>query len=107
MVVSQMSDIGLRLKKLRDHFGFSKSQVADYLGFNIDYITKLENNEIKLKSSVLYKLCLIYNCSYEYILKGEGEIIKVDLPEDIDLNTLAEINRIIRNFMELEQINSS
>ena len=50
---------------------------------------------------------LIYNCSYEYILKGEGEIIKVDLPEDIDLNTLAEINRIIRNFMELEQLNSS
>ena len=67
------STIGDRIKKLRNENNFTQEQVADYLGFKQTQIAKLENNDRKLKSSSLNKLCELYNCPKEYIIKGIGE----------------------------------
>lgn len=103
------NSIGERLKKLRQDYGFTQKQVADYLGFKQSQIAKLENNERKLKSYSLNKLCELYNCSYEYILKGEGEYSKSEFAfrsnnKNLDLETLAGMNRIIQNLNHLSKI---
>ena len=101
--------IGDRLKKLRKTYGFTQKQVGDYLGFKQTQIAKLENNDRKLKSSSLNKLCILYNCPKEYIIKGIGEYSKEEFKfrssKDLDLNTLADMNRIIRNIKELNELN--
>ena len=101
--------IGDRIKKLRKMHNFTQEQVAEYLGFKQTHIAKLENNDMKLKSSSLNKLCELYNCPKEYILKGIGEYSKVEFgfrsSKDLDLNTLANMNRIIRNLKQLNELN--
>lgn len=102
--------IGDRIKKLRKMHKFTQKQVANYLGFKQTQIAKLENNNRKLKSSSLNKLCELYNCPKEYIIKGIGEYSKEEFKfrsssKDLDLNTLANMNRIIRNLKELNELN--
>ena len=97
--------VGQRLKELRELHKFTQNQLADYLGFKQPQITKLENDNRTLKSSSLNKLCELYNCSPEYILEGIGEYSKEEYKfrstKSLDLNTLADMNRIIRNLKEL------
>lgn len=101
--------IGDRIKKLRKMHNFTQEQVAEYLGFKQTHIAKLENNDRKLRSSSLNKLCELYNCPKEYILKGIGNYSKEEFKfrssKDLDLNTLANMNRIIRNLKQLNELN--
>lgn len=102
--------IGERLKKLRNENNFTQKQIADYLGFKQTQIAKLENNDRTLKSSSLNKLCELYNCSEEYILEGIGEYSIEEFKfrsdkNNLDLNTLADMNRIIRNLKHLNELN--
>lgn len=104
------NDVGYRLKKLREDNNFTQKQVGDYLGFKQTQIAKLENNSRTLKSSSLNKLCELYDCQPEYILEGIGEysIEQYKFRSDknnLDLNTLAEMNRIIRNLKQLNKLN--
>ncbi|MBR5504093.1 MAG: helix-turn-helix transcriptional regulator [Methanobrevibacter sp.] len=94
--------IGDRLKRLRNENNFTQEQVADYLGFKQGQIAKLEKNERKLKSDSIIKLCNLYRCSPEYILKGLGYYSKLNLSfrsknKELSLNDIAEMNRIIVN----------
>lgn len=101
--------IGDRIKKLRKMHNFTQKQVANYLGFKQTQIAKLENNDRTLKSSSLFKLCKLYNCTPEYILEGIGNYSKEELKfrsdKNLDLNTLADMNRIIMNLKELDELN--
>ncbi len=102
-------NVGERLRNLRKMHNFTQKQVADYLGFKQTQIAKLENNDRTLKSSSLNKLCELYNCTPEYILKGIGEYSKEEYKfrssKNLDLNTLSDMNRIIRNLKELTELN--
>lgn len=102
--------IGDRIKKLREDNNLNQEQVANYLGFKQSQIAKLESNTRTLKSSSLNKLCELYNCSPEYILEGIGDYSKEEFKfrsskNNLDLNTLADMNRIIRNMKHLHKIN--
>ncbi len=101
--------VGDRIKNLRKMHNFTQIQVANYLGFKQTQIAKLESNNRKLKSSSLNKLCELYNCPKEYILTGIGEYSKEEFKfrssKDLDLETLAKMNRIIRNLKELNELN--
>lgn len=102
--------VGQRLKKLREDNNFTQKQIADYLGFKQTQIAKLENNDRTLKSSSLNKLCELYNCNPEYILEGIG-VYSIEPykfrsnKNNLDLNTLADMNRIIRNLKQLHELN--
>lgn len=101
--------IGDRLKKLRKSYNFTQSQVADYLGYNQGQIAKIENNTRNLTVSSLEKLCELYNCPEEYILDGNMEYEQSNFAfrsevKNIDLNTIAQMNRIIKNLEFLTDI---
>lgn len=104
------STIGDRIKKLRNENNFTQKQVADYLGFKQTQIAKLESNDRTLKSSSLNKLCELYDCTPEYILDGIGEYSMEKFKfrsnkNNLDLNTLANMNRIIKNLKHLNELN--
>lgn len=101
--------IGDRLKKLRKNYHFTQKQVADYLGYNQGQIAKIENNTRNLTVSSLEKLCELYNCPEEYIIDGSCEYENTNMAfrsevKNIDLNTIAQMNRIIRNLEFLADI---
>lgn len=108
-VLKMMHTVGDRLKKLRNEHNFTQKQIADYLGFKQTQIAKLENNDRTLKSSSLNKLCKLYNCEPEYILEGIGQQCLEQLKygsDNLDLNTLAEMNLIIQNLKQLNKLNA-
>lgn len=65
--------IGVRLKELRELNNFTQKQIAEYLDYDLNYITKLEKDEKILTVYALEELCDLYNCSEEYILYGNQE----------------------------------
>jgi transcriptional regulator with XRE-family HTH domain len=103
--------IGERLKILRKKHHFTQKQIADYLEFQQGQIAKLENNQRKLKVSSLEKLCELYNCEEEYILEGieENSIHNIAFRsnvQNLNLNTIASMNKIIKNIEFLDDITS-
>ena len=102
------STTGKRLKELRMQWGFTQSQVADYLGFTQTQLSKLENDKIPLKMSELLKLCDLYCCNQLYIVYGEGTYEKpnffIKSDKTLDLATIASMNRIILNMADMKKI---
>lgn len=101
--------IGDRLKYLRKQHHFTQKQIADYLEFQQGQIAKLENNQRKLKVSSLEKLCELYNCDEDYILEGieDNYVNKIAFRsnvKDLNLSTIASMNKIIKNIEFLEEI---
>ena len=101
-------EIGKRLRILRNKWGFTQNQIADYLGFKQSQITKLEKGERILKFSSLMKLCDLYGCDQRYIVFGEGEYEMPDYilktGENLDLKTISKMNCIINNLKEMKDI---
>lgn len=101
--------VGYRLKKLRKQHNYTQQQIASFLDYNQSHITKLENNQRNLKVSALEKLCDLYDCSEEYILKGTGEYSKPTYDyksniKNLDMTTRYKMNKIIRNLDFLHEI---
>ena len=68
-----MKKVGDNLRILRKENGYSQDQVANYLGITQSNLSKIENGERNFNMTLLDKLCLLYNCSSEYLL-GETDI---------------------------------
>lgn len=90
--------IGEKLQKLRKENGYTQEQVSTYLGITQSNLSKIENGEKNLNMTLLDKLCLLYNCSPEYLMGKTNfyEKVNVSVPSDvkIDLNAVAKMNQI-------------
>ena len=90
--------VGKNLKELRRKNGYTQQQVSNYLEITQSNLSKIENGERNFNMILLDKLCLLYNCSPEYLL---GEIdyhekssIAFRSDEKVDLNVVAKMNEI-------------
>lgn len=99
-----MKEIGDRIKRLREENGYSQTQVADYLGIDQSNLSKIERGERKFKLGLLKKLCLLYNCSQDYILCRSNEYNKNDISfrcdGKVDLEVVAKVNETV-NYLKL------
>ena len=99
-----MIEIGERIKRLREENGYSQTQVADYLGIDQSNLSKIERGERKFKLGLLKKLCLLYNCSQDYILCRSDEYDKnsISFRSDgkVDLEVVAKLNETV-NYLKL------
>ena len=91
-------EIGRILNKLRRENGYTQEQVSNYLGITQSNLSKIENGDRNFNMTLLDKLCLLYNCSPEYLL-GETDIhekssIAFRSDEKVDLNVIAKMNEI-------------
>ena len=91
-------EIGRILNKLRRENGYTQEQVSNYLGITQSNLSKIENGDRNFNMTLLDKLCLLYNCSPEYLL-GESDIyekssIAFRSDEKVDLNVIAKMNEI-------------
>ena len=109
-----MNNVGSRLKKLRIDYGYSQSQIAEYLEIDQSNLSKIENNKRKLNWLLSDKLFSLYNVSPEYLLGETDEYekreIKCKSAKDLDLNIISHINRlshdlgILRKYDDEKQI---
>ncbi len=91
-------EIGKTLNELRRENGYTQEQVSNYLGITQSNLSKIENGERNFNMTLLDKLCLLYNCSPEYLLgetdSHEKSSIAFRSDEKVDLNVVAKMNEI-------------
>ncbi len=90
--------IGKNLKELRRENGYTQEQVSKYLEITQSNLSKIENGDRNFNMTLLEKLCLLYNCSPEYLLGQtdfhEKTSIAFRSDEKVDLNVVAKMNEI-------------
>ncbi|WP_405309599.1 helix-turn-helix domain-containing protein [Methanobrevibacter sp.] len=90
--------VAKNLSKLRRENGYTQEQVSNYLGITQSNLSKIENGERNFNMTLLDKLCLLYNCSPEYLL-GESDChekssIAFRSHEKVDLDVVAKMNEV-------------
>ena len=97
-----------RLKELREENNYSQKQVADYLEIDQSYISKIEKGKRNLNEISFDKLCLLYNCSSDYLL-GKSDVYEPSKlafrsDESVDLFAIAKMNQVIRYLKYLRKV---
>ena len=94
-----MAGIHERLKQLREENDYSQEQVANYLEMDQSYISKIEKGKRNLNEISFNKLCLLYNCSPDYLLGKSDDYESPKLAfrsdESVDLFAIAKMNQVI------------
>lgn len=87
-----------RLKKLREENNYSQKQIADYLEIGQSYISKIEKGTRNLNEVSFAKLCLLYNCSPDYLLGKSDDYehpkIAFRSDESVDLFAISKMNQV-------------
>lgn len=90
--------VGKNLKELRVENGYTQKQVSEYLEITQSNLSKIENGGRNFNLTLLDKICLLYNCSPEYLLgkidHHEKTTISFRSDEKVDLNVVAKMNEI-------------
>ena len=58
----------MKLKEIREEFGITQTQIAQYLNIKQNTYSQYENGQRQLPVDVLVKLAEYYNVSTDYIL---------------------------------------
>lgn len=97
-----------RLKELRIQNGYTQKQVANYLEMDQSYLSKIENGERNVNDVGFDMLCLLYDCSSDYLLgeSGEYEVPKVSFRADekVDLFAIAKMNQVMGHLKVLREL---
>ena len=87
-----------RLKKLREDNNYSHKQIAEFLDVDQSYISKIENGTRNVNEIVFDKLCLLYNCSPDYLLGESNDYEPPKLAfrsdETVDLFAISKMNQV-------------
>ncbi len=102
--------IGANIKVLRERYGFSQTEVANFLGLK-DHVTisYYENGERPIPLDHLKKIADLFAVNLDTLFSEEKNeslvnaifaFRKDDLKEN-DFNTLADFHRIVKNYIKL------
>lgn len=108
--MSTNTNIAMKMKNLREKAGLNQTQVANFLGIDQSYISKLEKGERPFNLDVVEKLCDLFGCTTNEIMSDgtQGESLsfafRADVIENEDLVAIAEINRIALNLSHMKKL---
>ncbi len=105
--------IGKNIREIRERCGFTQTEVAKYLGLN-DHVTisYYENAERKIPFEHLTKIADLFGVELAELITEDDKERKVnrifafrkdELTEN-DFNTLAQFNRIVKNYLKMKQL---
>lgn len=97
------TNIGLRMKELREQAKLRQGQIAAYLGVDQSYLSKMETGERAISVEQLERLAELYGCDLEVFENPDLEISPIQIAlraskiTTEDLNIIAVINHIASN----------
>lgn len=96
-------NLGIRIKVLREHTGFTQSNLATYLKADLNLISMVEREELSLTSDMLEKLASLFGVQLSvfyddelYLKPSTFSLPACDMNED-ELEAISSINRISLN----------
>ena len=86
-----------RLEELRDELGFTKKEMAKELGVSDSMYGRWENDRFLIPTRRLYQLGNYFQVNIDYILRLTNHRISIRSDEKIDLNLVAMRLREVRS----------
>ena len=68
-----------RIKKIREHFGLTRTQFAQRINKSPTHVSLVENGKKNYSDETIDKICSLFSVSKEWLLTGDGEM--TPLPE--------------------------
>ena len=63
-------DIGKRIRKTREHYGFSREQLAEMANISPQFLVHIENGTKSMTANTICNLARALNISADYLLFG-------------------------------------
>lgn len=107
-------DIGKRIRKTREHYGFSREQLAEMANISPQFLVHIENGTKSMTTNTICNLARALNISADYLLFGlentdlsrtlAVEALVSLLPEDRILaeRVLQVVLHMVKNTKELQ-----
>jgi len=98
-----VENIGCKIKALREHGGFTQSNIASYLKVDQSLISMAEKGKRALTSDMLEKLAALFGVQMDFFHEAETETkplsfaLRASVINEKDLETISSINRIALN----------
>lgn len=105
-----LTEIGNRIKKLREDSNLSKEILSDFLDIDTDTLSKIESGENPPAANIIYSLSDLFFCSVDYILFGDGNKPKCAFtfeesnPTVESLKQISALNRIAKNQFLMDEL---
>lgn len=96
-------NLGLKIKFLREHSGFTQSNIAKYLKVDQSLISMVEKGKRALTSDMLEKLAALYGVQISFFQEADIELkplsfaLRANEINQDDLEVISSINRIALN----------
>jgi transcriptional regulator with XRE-family HTH domain len=107
-----MDTIGKNLKTLREGFGFTQEQLAEFLGVNRVEISYYENGSRNVPLETLIRISDLFGVAIEVFLDADVNIASIhtaiafranDLKSE-DLSKIEEFQKIVRNYLKMQKL---
>lgn len=100
----------IRLKQLRKESRITQEQLANYLQVDQTMVTRMENGERNLNTTLVEKICNLFGCSEKYLMGEEDEYIPLNFAfrsngiQAEDLESIAAVNKIVMNIRYMNKM---
>ncbi len=104
-----ISEIGKKVKQLRESANFTQQQLADYLAVDQSLISKFEKGERSISSDALKQLAVLFCCPVSALVSEEtvkpvfNVAFRTNAISTEDLRALSAINKIALNQLQMDQ----
>jgi len=101
--MSNNVSLGSKISKLRQQVGLSQSILAEYLGVDQSYISRVEKDQRQLNLSQLSELASLFGCTLDQLESSDdftGNSIMMFRAEGLhleDLKVISRVNRIVNH----------
>ncbi len=104
------SEIGKKIKKLREDSHLTQQQLAEYLNVDQSLVSKFEKSERTISSDILTEISILFCCSLHDLLSNEDIMPKFNIAfrqSEISLEDLKElsiIHKIALNQVKIDEL---
>ena len=81
-----LTDIGKRVRKTREHYGFTRERLAEMANISPQFLVHIENGTKSMTANTICNLARALNVSADYLLFGL---------EDTDLNRTLAVEALV------------
>ncbi|UCG09619.1 MAG: helix-turn-helix transcriptional regulator, partial [Desulfobacterales bacterium] len=68
-----VEDIGQRIRNIREAKGLSLEEISNMTGFDVNFLSGIEKNEIQPQLGTVIKLSKALDCAFGRLISGVGE----------------------------------
>lgn len=78
MTDKDLDGIPERIKKLEETLGLNKTEISEKTGINRSFYYKGSKGEQSISFDFLYRLCVTFNVSADWLIFGKGQMFRSD-----------------------------